>query len=214
MARKHNVVLSPDLHDFLIGSLLGDGSFVQKTERHNCYIVFSQCANQLEYLKWKYDFLDSHGAINSDAGIKKVCMATRCCYPNAQDQYRFSTKSCPEFNQYKHRNRAALIDEINELGLVVYMLDDGNIDSGCIKISCGTLNEGERTAVCNAFNRVAGVMVNIYKHPNNPHKDYFRITSRYYDLLRTMAMKYVPDNTDIMMRKFGGLSGECKSKVS
>lgn len=39
------------LNSFLLGSKLGDGGFIKKSEGHNTYCVFKHSSNQLEYLR-------------------------------------------------------------------------------------------------------------------------------------------------------------------
>ena len=70
MAQK---TLEPSVNGFFIGSLLGDGSFVKKSENHNTYCVFKHAENQREYLNWKYEFLKKHGYIKETSkGIVQV----------------------------------------------------------------------------------------------------------------------------------------------
>ena len=106
------------LHGFLIGSLLGDGCFLKKTENHNTYITFSQCAVQLDYLGWKYEFLQSKGLIKDKKDIKLINPKTRGTqFENAQNQYKFSVASNPLLNWYKNEQKYKIIEDLNEMGL-------------------------------------------------------------------------------------------------
>lgn len=114
--------------------------------------------------------------------IKVKDQQKRRCYPNAQLQYYFSTKSCKQFNYYKDTSISELLNNIGELGLSILILDDGNFNDNVTKISASNKIYSDDdynnfiTILYNKFN----IKCSLYRHPNNNTKNYFRIPSSEY----------------------------------
>lgn len=190
ITRIHNITIDNNLHNFLIGSKLGDGCFIKKSNNHNTYITFSQCENQLNYLEWKFDFLNQYNCINKTQKINQLNSLTRNCFENAQKQFKFSTKSCSQFNYYKLESRYKLIKELGTLGICVLILDDGNIYNGMCKISCPSNMYSDNDIKClydilyNKFN----VQSKYYQHPSNNNKNYISINKTEFITLKQLIL--------------------------
>lgn len=197
-----------ELKNFLIGSLLGDGSFVQKTPRHNVYVVFKHCESQYDYLNWKYQFLNTHGLIGSKTkGIVKVRITPGSCYPNFQPQYKFSTKSDPMLNKIKSMTEDDIVLAINDEVLAIWILDDGSTGNKVIKISCGTHSKSFCKKVVEKLQEM-GYNSYLYEHPTNPKKNSinFRVSS--YEEIKRMVVSSFNTNLDVLTSKFGVESDE------
>lgn len=194
----NDIEIDKPIEDFMIGSRLGDGGFIKKSNNHNTYIVFSHCESQLGYLKWKYEFLNNKNLLNINQKIRLKSPETRRCYNNAQNQYYFNTKSLSQLNIYKEISICSVIKKLDELSFAIYLLDDGNFNNGCCKISCSRFTLEERnTFICvlkNKFN----VECHIYNHPTNTSKDYFRINKKEYIKIKNIIINNIPNNLDVI----------------
>lgn len=192
------------LHGFLIGSLLGDGCFIQKTSKHNTYITFSHCAVQLDYLGWKYDFLKQRGLIKNNKDIKRINPKSRHVqFANAQEQYKFSVASSPLLNWYKIEEKTKIIEDLNAMGLAVYLLDDGNFYHRITKISCGKLNDQERQCLLDVLKNKFDITGWIYYSKKKSTYDYFYFPSTEYDKICQIIVENIPTNLRIVQEKIG-----------
>lgn len=107
-------------------------------------MAFTHSPSQLEYLKWKKNFLESFGILCK--------MRT---YVHKSDRYKsgectsysFTTRSHPIFSQFrtnyygsaKYVNREDVV-KLDEFGLAIWYMDDGNIWNRKNRLSCITLN--------------------------------------------------------------------------
>lgn len=193
MSRKHTVIIDKDLNDFILGSRLGDASFIKKSKNHNTYICFSHCERQYEYLKWKYDFLKQHNCLNKETLIKPIRQESRMCYMNAQKQYRFDTFSSEDFNKYFDLNNIDIIKQINCIGLAVFVLDDGNFYKKTCKIS--TSGKKYNSEFYNSFISMLYTRFNIksfiYLHPTNTTKNYIRIPASEFEKLKEIITSVI-----------------------
>lgn len=193
-----------EVNQFLIGSHLGDGCFIKKSEMHNTYIVFKHCISQLDWLKWKFDFLSKHGYIKKGKTIKEVSIKDGSVYPNHQKQYYFATISSKDFNFVKTLDESFMLCHFDQLAFVVWLLDDGNVYKKTIKIATGSKSETFAQALVNKINELYGTNGVLYKHPDYPVKNYIRFGSADYETIRDIVLKYVPSDLDIVIKKFGG----------
>lgn len=187
---------------FLIGSFLGDGCFVRKTEHHNTYIVFKHCASQLGYLTWKYNFLKSNGYIKSDKGVREVNIKEGSVYPNHQPQFTFSTASFEEFNFFKDLAEEQIVNDFGSFALAVWLLDDGGVDRKTIKISAGSKSESLCSRLVKKMNSTLGTNAVYYKHPNNSAKNYIRFMTGDYETLKSIVKCFIPADVDVVHDKF------------
>lgn len=192
-----------NIEQFFLGSYLGDGCFIKKSDKHNTYCTFKHCESQLEYLKWKYSVVRENGLTNDKhKGIVEVNIKPGTCFPNHQRQFRFSTISTPELNRYKCMTVEEIADMFSEEAFVVWLLDDGNVHKKRIKIACGSL------PVWLCYRLVAKLLVEFefdayfYEHPTKRTKNYIVIREDSYDDVSALVHKHIP-NIDVVMRKFG-----------
>ena len=205
-------MLEPSISGFFIGTLLGDGCFVKKSENHNTYCVFKHAENQLDYLKWKYEFLKSHGFIKGTSkGIRQVNIKEGGCFPNHQNQYTFATKSLSELNHYKALTDSEIVAEFDETAFVIWLLDDGNIYKGTAKIACGS-KSNELCEMLIAKIQSFGLDAVYYHHPSNKTKDYIRIPAKSFERVKTMIKERMEEDLDIIKCKVGDETLEIKIK--
>lgn len=188
---------------FLLGSFLGDGCFVKKTDKHNTYAVFKHCASQFGYLSWKYDFLSENGYIKSRKGIRQVNIKDGSVFPNHQPQFVFSTVSEPDFNFIKALTESEIVEMFGSFALAVWLLDDGNVDRKTIKLSAGSKSDSLCIKLVKKMNSTLQTNAVYYKHPSNSAKNYIRFPSSDYETLKSIVQCFIPSDVDIVQDKFG-----------
>ena len=196
-----------NLHDFLVGSKLGDGGFVKKSKTHNTYIVFKHAEPQFEYLKWKYNFLKREGYVKAEIKNRNWNGGKKESW---NDQKYFATISTENFNKYYNYSISDLIDNLNEHSLCIWILDDGNVYDKTLKLSCGRFTEHERILACEKIKKL-GFDCFVYEHPSNPSIGYLRIPGRDFNKIKSLFSEYFPMNIDVVLDKIGETSPKSKS---
>lgn len=193
-----------ELKNFLIGSLLGDGAFIQKTINHNTYAVFKHCEDQYEYLNWKFQYLSHHGLIREKSkGITKVIIKPGSCFGNYQQQYKFATKSSKDLNFIKALTEKDILSAFNKEILAVWILDDGSVGkSKNVKVSCGTKSLDFCKSIVDKINSEFGLEAYLYQHPVNSMKNSINFRASSYEDVKRMMLNYFPADLDIMVSKF------------
>lgn len=164
---NHIKIEDDQLKGFLIGSRLGDGAFIKKSNHHNTYIVFKHAADQYDYLLWKYNYLKNFGFLKPDKQIKECKLIN--CFDNAQKQYYFSTRSFVELNYYK-QDTSLLFNDINNMSIAVWLIDDGSLNKKAWKISFPNRSESEKELISLHLDKI-GLDYYIYEHKTNRSKD-------------------------------------------
>ena len=188
---------------FILGSLLGDGCLVKKSERHNCYMRFKHAVNQYEYLMWKYQYCKEHGLLRDDAnGVKQVNIKIGSCYANAQPQFSFSTKSMESLNRFKEMTDQEIVDALDIPAFVIWLLDDGNVYKRTTKICCGSKGPAMSLALSEKIEKLLGISTTFYEHPTRSTASYIRIAPRYYRIVEEAVKGYVGSDTGLRLMLF------------
>ena len=193
--------INPSVNSFMIGSALGDGAFVKKTENHNTYVVFKHSEKQIGYLMWKYNFLKENGLLRDTKEVKEHKLFG--CYKTNNRQFEFSTKTFKELNQYKAASYDELLNRLDEFALAIWVLDDGNVCRRVTKIACGSKPKEWCMKVVEILNNDFGLSSLYYEHPTNHIKNYITIRARSFERLKEIVLKYVPSDLDVVKSKFG-----------
>lgn len=189
-----------DLHGFFVGSFFGDGCFIKKSNTHNTYVCFKHCESQKSYLEWKYNFLKEFWFVKQNSDIKKVKLSG--CFDNAQNQYSFICKTSEYLNKFKTKSKIELLNEIDEMALSVFALDDGNFEGNTCKISCARFTDEEREKFCSILKDKFNIHCRVYNNPNNdPIKDYFNISKESFAILKEIILSKIPNDIDIIKNK-------------
>ncbi|MCA1021500.1 hypothetical protein [Halobacillus litoralis] len=109
--------------DLLVGSVLGDGTFM--TDGENYRASFRQSESQKDYLIFKFNQLKEFckkQTVGISAGNKNS-------FANAELIYYFHTRSLPLFNRYKNMSVTDAIVQLNYNSFIIWMMDDGSLYS-------------------------------------------------------------------------------------
>lgn len=194
-------IITPE--QFFLGGYLGDACFVQKTQNHNTYVVFKHAASQYEYLAWKHKVVLAYGLTDQKhVGIVKVNMRATKCFPNYQQQFRFSTISSPTLNAFKNMTDEKIIDMFGAGAFAIWVLDDGSVDRQIVKITCGSKSEKLVLALMKIMQERFGLECRYYKHPTKHSANYIAFRKKSFEKIKEIVMSYIPEDLDIVQQKF------------
>ena len=197
MTKKHYIENEriEELNGFLVGSRLGDGGFTQRTPQHNTYIVFKHAENQYEYLLWKKSHL--HGLAKEEVKERNFTEGRKSTW---QRQFYFSTVSLPNLNIYRKLSINELLDQIDELGFVVWILDDGNLYQNVWKLGCGRFTNDEKVHAAKVLNEKFDLNPGVYEHPTQ-NKGYLRFKKKDAEKINKLIIKHLGTELDIVKYK-------------
>lgn len=123
LAKKHNLTrklnpvfdLSEVQEQIMLSGKLGDGNF--KKNGSNYYYRETHSVRESDYLIWKYEQM-------KDTTTGKTYHHDRRAETQT-DQISFQTRNSPSFAKYVEMSVVDTIEQLNELGIVLWCLDDG-----------------------------------------------------------------------------------------
>lgn len=123
------IPLSREQKDFLVGTILGDGSIVLPNKRKNARFQVGHCEKQKEYLFWKKSIMGN--LVNNIRRLEDK--------RGNSVMYTFNTLSHKELNFYRklfYENNKKIVREeaglhLNPLGLATWFMDDGSKSGKC-----------------------------------------------------------------------------------
>lgn len=204
------------LEQFVRGSMLGDGWISPaRKQGHRSYMAFTHGSKQLEYLEWKKDFLESFGIIckmrtyihMSDRYKSGSCVS-----------YSFTSRVSDVFSQFrelyykkqKFVNRDD-IENLDEFGLAVWYMDDGNIWNRKNKSSCITFNTQsftkEDVLFLIDFLFRKWQIVSTYNKSDNTIRVSSKSCAKLIEIVRPYIIKCFEYKTKLVHVKLGELSG-------
>ena len=191
---NEDVSISDKQHQILLGGFLGDGHFKVNGSENVCY---SEChaLGEVDYLNWKHFML---GDLTKDSKIYDK---------NANNDHvkakEFTSKTTPSLIKYMSYTKIEAIRELDELGLLIHLLDDGWLKvnsktSGNFAITTYTWSEYERTQLINQWKKVVGVN---FKESGIKRVN-ISVGKDDSAIIYELAKKHIPMNLDICKKKF------------
>lgn len=185
-------------HQILLSGILGDGNF-KKNGLKNYYYRESHSIKEEEYLEWKF---------NNLYPLTKGCHITfqEKRKPTQNHQKTFNTKTLSELIPYTILTKIEVITQLDDLGLVLYILDDGwkhkhssKIDSKYnINLAVHGLSEDEKQLLINQFKNILNVDGKIINTDRNTIS--FPISAN--EIFINILKKYDLYNLDVSIKKF------------
>lgn len=194
----------------IYGGLLGDGCISQRKDINFTQYIFTQNEKHKEYIEWIFDKLKNmckHKELQYSS-ISKTIFKTIDGYKeyNKKPTYRISTRGYKFLKEIKNMSINKIIDNIDELGLSVYFLDDGSKKKNLWNLCMGNLNIDEVNYFINKLNEfgIKHKRIDIRKNKNT-NKEYIYL---YFDVnnsykINTMIINNIPNNIDIVKKKVG-----------
>ena len=149
-------------HELVTGALLGDGTLLRTTSGW-CFRVHHGLA-QRRYVDFKYDLLREY-----------VQSPPRQC----GSAYYFRTVTHPAFSDYReyfYRSNRKVVpiellrEQLSDLGLAIWLMDDGGADGSAIRLNTQSFTESENEALASLLRTTFGLDVRL-----NRDKGAFRL---------------------------------------
>ena len=196
---RHHQARSYDITErqeqILLGGILGDGSF--KKNGKNYYYRECHATPEAEYLKWKFE---EFGEITTGR-IHDI--PRRVATQNAQ--VGFQTRNSPSILPYVLMPRIEVIHKLKDLGLIVWMLDDGwcrhNCKKCCFGVSAAAFSQDEIGAILDKMNEYG-----LDGHTIGKKQD-ISLPSKNNKAIKEIAYRYFPKTMDIIKKKINPLIG-------
>ena len=182
--------MSDTQRDLIKFSLLGDGCISDTG-----YFIVSHSEKQKDYLYWKYEMLKdlcAHEPTKYDETDKTFRDSTYHC----DATYRFNTRKINELINIRNRPVVDIINELNEFGLSIWMLDDGCRSSSWeLCVASYTVEEKER--ILNKFYEIGLTSAAL----KNCDERYLRLNADDSRTLDAIILRNVPHDLDIIKAK-------------
>jgi len=149
-------------HEFVVGSLLGDGTLLRTTAGW-CFRVHHGLSQQW-YVEHKYRFLEAY-----------VQSPPR----RSGKAYYFRTVTHPEFSTYRERfyrlNQKIvpmdlLRQQLSGLGLAIWLMDDGNADGRAVRLNTQSFSHADNLTLATLLREMFGLEARV-----NRDKEGFRL---------------------------------------
>lgn len=181
----------------LLSGILGDGNF-KKNGKYNYYYRECHSVLEQEYLQWKFDNLKP---------LTDGCAITfkPKKWETQNDQKNFNTKTLKELIPYANTSKGDAIKRLNDLGLVLYILDDGwkhhysrNNNNFNINLAVHGLTEEEKQLLLNRYKNILNVDGKIICADRNT----ISFSRESNDIFIKILKKYNLYDLDISIKKF------------
>lgn len=154
--------LSKDQRQIVLGSILGDASLGKGSTKHS-KLKFSEThgIKQKDYLLWKAEMLESLG-IRVDRFFSKYGEGYE-----PTEKIRIQTRASMVFEEFYDLKypelKPEIVDELNELGLAIWIQDDGHKSKrGELKISCGKIKKETLEKIAKKLNKKFETSFKVY----------------------------------------------------
>jgi superfamily II DNA or RNA helicase len=194
--------LNSDQYQVVLGSFLGDGCIRQlKNGRYR--LSMTHCEQQYDYCKWKasmFNINDVRRVEKNGYSKKKACA--------------FNTKTFYIFNELPKTKTYVpqwILDDLDEMGLAIWFMDDGSINKNAFnsKLSTDSFDEDSQKRIVAKLNlmnitcKYVPYKKTYYQIVINEQgtKELIRLISKYihknmlYKLLTNQYKNYIQDNT-------------------
>lgn len=173
--------------------VLGDGH-IDRREDQPMYIEV-HAENQKDYLFWKWSIL------------KDICNHEPVYYPNnnkyfngslyeVQPTYRLNTRTVYDLKPIRAMTRCEIISKLNELGLCLHLLDDGNRNRSNWQLCIAEYTQEEKDLYINVCKNRFGLDVKLMKDVR-----YMQFTADSSRQIDAMILNNIPNELDIVQQK-------------
>ena len=187
--------ITPRLEQIILGGILGDGSF--KKNGSNYYYRECHAIPEADYLRWKY-----HEFGNMTTG-KLYDIPARG--ENQNPQIGMQTVNTPSLRPYAMMDSMTAIAKLDELGILIWLLDDGWIRRNSKVCSYGV------SAASFSDEEIFAIIEKLAEHGLSAHtvgkKNDLSLTSVNNSRIKEIAYKYLPKEMDIVVKKINDLHG-------
>lgn len=181
LERKRSLSLTSIQRNFIIGSLMGDGTMRIGKGAINANFKVEHCLAQRDYVDWKYTILKSFVFTPPKLSYRYDENHTK--YPKS---WWFRTIRHPELTSIYHRFYTGdgyktghkiipenIIDDLTPFAAAILIMDDGSYNKGCIDISTHSFYLNEIEKLAHAFSINIGAKAKIRNDSDKGLRMYF-----------------------------------------
>lgn len=190
--QNQQVEITNTIHQILLGGFLGDGRFKKNGQKN---AIYSEChaLGEKDYLKWKFENL---GDLTS-----KTVIYPKNANNGFVDAVEFTTLTTPSLTPYLDYDKTKAISELDELGLLIHLLDDGwfapSGKEGRFCVCVSNWSDSERELLVSKWKEVFGIDASVY---GIKRKD-IGFTKKDNPIILKAFFKYFPIELDILQKK-------------
>lgn len=192
---KYHKKLSDIQRQLIMFSLLGDGH-IDKREKEPLFIV-CHAENQKDYLYWKYDMLKDLCASEPTkySGENKTFTSGGKAY-QCKPFYRFGTRIIYDLIPIRKMNKIDIIKQLNEFGIAIHILDDGNRSNSNWYVCVAEFTQEEKNLYVNVCK--SNFRLNCKTIKDDRYIEFDAPSSRKID---DIILSNIPNNLDIIQYK-------------
>ena len=203
LKRKNNIAskISYEINEIqnqiILSGLLGDGN-LKKNGKYNYYYRECHSIKESDYLHWKFEQLKP---------LTNNCSITyqEPRRPTQNPQETFNTKTLKELIPYSKMSKSEIILNLNELGLLLYILDDGwkhehntKISSYNICLAVHSLSIEENALLKKQYKNILGIESNLICSDLNTLSFPKTENEKFIEIIN----KYKMSELDVVIKKF------------
>lgn len=177
----------------LIGSMLGDGH-IDKRETQPIFIE-SHADDQKDYMFWKYAILKDLCNIPPVAYLEAVRIFSGKEY-NCQSSHRLCTRIYDSLLKYRSASYSDLLNQMNELSLCVWLLDDGSRGHSNWDLCIAEYTQTEIDLAIHIFKERFNIKA--WQKSDKRYLQIDAVSSRHID---EIVLRNIPNDLDIIKTK-------------
>lgn len=181
------------MNQIILSGIMGDGR-IKLNGKSNCYYSECHAMGEQGYCEWKMNQLGDltkhtqlYGKNNNNEHSNAV---------------EFTTKTTPSLNKYKDMkyDLVPVVNQLNEEGLVLYLLDDGWRTGRSFSLATGHLSKETKEAIVNRYNCIFDIDSHLVGIKREDVKFSVKDTEKIYNWI--VSSNFIPLDLDIMKKKF------------
>lgn len=206
--RRDNYIPNKKQLQFIYGGVLGDGCISQRKDIDFTQYILTQNEEHKEYIYWIFDsfknmckhkdlkyFKSSFKKFKTPIGDKEYF---------CKGSYRMATRGYKFLNDIKNMSIYEIIDNIQELGLSIYFLDDGSKKNKFWSLCMGELSIDEVNYFIDKLQFFNIYVKRLYNHRiMNKEYIYLHFDVENSKKIDNIIIKNIPNSLDIMKKKVG-----------
>lgn len=195
MTNKLNQEIHIDylMDQIILSGIMGDGR-IKQNGKSNCYYSECHALGEKEYCEWKMKQLGDL--------TKNTQLYGKNNNNEHSDAVEFTTKTTPSLNKYRDMkyDLIPVVNQLNEEGLVLYLLDDGWRNGRSLNLTTGHLAEEIQNSIVNRYNEIFNISCHLVGIKRKDIHFSVEDSDKIYNWI--INNNFIPLELDIMQKKF------------
>ena len=180
-------------NQILLSGIMGDGR-IKLNGKSNCYYSECHALGEKEYCEWKMNQLGDL--------TKHTQLYGKNNNNEHSDAIEFTTKTTPSLNKYRDMkyDLVSVVNQLNEEGLVLYLLDDGWRSGRSFSLTTGHFPKEIKDAIVDRYNKIFNICSHLVGIKSEDIHFSVEDTDKIYNWI--VSNNFIPLDLDIMKKKF------------